>query len=89
MTFFFQGTTRNWTREECDQALYQDASDACECSYPGILATAERLACKEMAEGIYMAVRVFSESYFSRKAQDFCENDCVVLYGSPKLSNLI
>ena len=84
-----QGTTRNWTREECDQALYQDASDMCDCSYPGFLASAERLACKEMAEGIYMAVRVFSASYFSEVVQQFCLNDCVVVYGSPEIKDIL
>eukprot|EP00111_Clytia_hemisphaerica_P019639 TCONS_00057938-protein len=83
------GFARNWTRSDCDNTLYQDAVDACECAYPGFLASAERLACREMAESIYMAVRVFSESYFSTHIKDFCLNDCVLSYGSPKLSNMV
>ena len=74
---------------DCDTALYNDAVDACHCAYPGFLAGAERLACEEMAESIYMAVRVFSESYFSTHVKDFCLDDCVLPYGSPRLSNMI
>ena len=78
-----KGVTRSWTREQCDDAFYDDMYNACLCAYPGWGDYLLFKSCQGTAFSLWAAVDTFSASYFGKVKKTFCENDCVLPYGSP------
>ena len=84
-----QGTTRSWTQKQCDDAFYYDMINACDCAYSGWYASLQLITCKGTAYAFWKAVRGFGRHYYSKKNKAYCKNECIIPYGSPKLTYFV